>query len=66
MKLLIALHHRFGLWSDPPWFVPRLARDFPQLTIARTPDYDHVADEISDADIMLGWSLRPEQFRLAK
>ncbi|HEV2113797.1 MAG TPA: NAD(P)-dependent oxidoreductase, partial [Terriglobales bacterium] len=66
MKLLIALHHRFDLWCDPPWFAPRLAQEFPQLTIARTPDYDHVATEIADADIMLGWSLRPEQFRLAK
>lgn len=66
MKLLIALHHRFDLWCDPSWFAPRLVKEFPQLTISRTPDYDHVAAEIPDADIMLGWSLRPEQFRLAK
>jgi len=66
MKLLIALHHRFELWADPPWFAPQLAKEFPALTIARTPDYNHVASEIVDADIMLGWSLRPEQFRLAK
>jgi len=66
MKILIAVHHRFGLWNEPPWFAPRLRQDFPDIKVVSTPDYDHVAAEIGDADIFVGFSLRPDQFALAK
>ena len=66
MKLLIVLRHRFELWQAPPWFAERLRRDFPQLEVVHLHDYDHLHDEIADADIAISWSLRGEQIKAAK
>ena len=66
MKLLIVLHHRFHLWQAPSWFSERLRRDFPDLEVVHLSDYDRVNQEIADADIVIGWSLRGEQIRAAK
>lgn len=66
MKLLIALHHRFELWQMPSWFAERLRRDFAQLEVVHLSNYDHVLEEIADADIAISWSLRGEQIKAAK
>jgi phosphoglycerate dehydrogenase-like enzyme len=66
MKLLIALHHRFELWTAPAWVRERLQKAFPQLEIVQLPDYSDVSGQIRDADAVLAWSLRPEQFRAAR
>ena len=66
MKLLIAVHHRFGLWQVPEWFVERLRRDFPQLEVVHLSSYDRVTEEIAGADIAIAWSLRGEQIQAAK
>lgn len=66
MKLLIALHHRFELWKPPAWVRGRLQERFPELTIVQLPDYSQVEEQIGDADALLAWSLRPEQFRAAR
>jgi phosphoglycerate dehydrogenase-like enzyme len=66
VKLLIALHHRFGLWQAPEWFAERLRRDFPQLEVVQLSDYARLTEEIADADIAISWSLRGEQIRAAK
>src|SRR5437762_192207 len=66
VKLLILLHHRFELWQAPEWFVERLRREFPQVEINHSRDYDNIAQEIADAEILIGWSLRPEQFAAAR
>jgi phosphoglycerate dehydrogenase-like enzyme len=65
-KLLIVLHHRFDLWNAPPWFVDRLQRDFPDLKITHLSNYDCIEQEIADAEIVVAWSIRPEQFNAAK
>lgn len=66
MKLLIVLHHRFDLWNAPDWFVERLAHDFPALAITHLSNYDRLEQEIRDAEIVIAWSLRPEQLNSAK
>lgn len=66
MNLLIILHHRFELWQAPAWFAERLRKDFPQLHVVQVDDYDRVNQEIADADIVIGWSLRGEQIKAAK
>ena len=66
MKLLIALHHRFELWTAPAWLRERLQKQFPQLEIVQLSDYAEVAQQIRDSDAALAWSLRPEQFRAAR
>lgn len=66
MKLLIAVHHRFNLWNAPPWFAERLRQEFPRLTVVQLPNYDHLTEEIADAEIAISWSLRGEQIAVAK
>jgi len=66
MKVLIVLHHRLELWNAPPWFVERLRRDFPQLEVTHLNTYDGVENHIRDAEVVITWSLRPEQFRAAQ
>lgn len=66
MKLLIALHHRFELWNAPPWFAERLQRDFPDLTIIHLDSYDRMEEEIGEAEVVVAWSIRPEQFKAGK
>lgn len=65
MKLLIALYHPFALWQAPDWLASRLRADFPQLTITQLPGpkYEGIEREIEDAEVVIAWSIKPEQFR---
>src|SRR5690348_10877468 len=62
MKILICHHHRFELWCAPPWIGQRLERDFPGAKVVHLPNYDRLSEEIPDTDILIGWSIKPEQF----
>jgi phosphoglycerate dehydrogenase-like enzyme len=66
MKLLIVLHHRFELWNAPDWFPQRLQEDFPQVEVVHFASYDGIEPHLRDAEIIVTWSLRPEQFMLAR
>jgi phosphoglycerate dehydrogenase-like enzyme len=65
VKLLIILHHRFEMWKAPAWFSERLHKDFPQLEVVHLTSYDELEDDLRDAEIVIAWSLRPEQFKIA-
>ena len=65
MKIVIALPHRFSLWQAPPWFLERLKSQFPQLSFTEVKDYMGLPVQLKDADVFVGWSLRPEQLTLA-
>lgn len=66
MKLLILLHHRFELWNAPPWFADRLEKDFPQIEVVHLASYDGIEEHLRDVEIAIAWSLRPEQFKVAR
>src|SRR3989442_744250 len=66
MKLLIVLHHRFELWNAPPWFSEQVRRDFPQIEVVHLSSYDGIEPHLRDAEIAIAWSLRPEQFKVAR
>src|SRR5712692_3869328 len=66
MKLLIFVHHPFALWNAPAWFPARLRREFPPVDVVYLPDYKRVDAEISDAEIAITWSIRPEQIKVAR
>ncbi|HZR33637.1 MAG TPA: D-2-hydroxyacid dehydrogenase [Terriglobales bacterium] len=66
MKVLIVLHHQFELWNAPAWLADRLRRDFHKLDITQRDDYEGIEDYLRDAEIVITWSLRPEQFRAAR
>ena len=62
MKLLILLKHRFELWQPPDWFPERLRQDFPSIDVVHLRDYDRAEEELRDAEVLIGWSLRGDQF----
>ena len=66
MKVVLAIHHRFELWNAPLWLGPRLEREFPQHAFVQLQNLDRLIDEIPDAEVLVGWQLRPEQFRAAR
>ena len=66
MKVLVVLYHRFELWNAPSWFTVRLKQDFPQLEIVHLATYDGIEIHLPDVEIAITWSLRPEQFTLAR
>ena len=65
MKILILPYTRGSFWNAPPWFSERLRKEFPQLEVVQLGDFDQVEKQIRDAEIVVTWSLRPEQFKAA-
>lgn len=63
MKVLLAIHHRFELWNAPEWLGPRLQQNFPEHQFIQLADIGDLAKEIVDAEVLVGWQLRPEQFK---
>lgn len=66
MKLVLCVPHHLSLWRVPDWFAPRLRKEFPTLRIEQLKSYDELGDAITDADILMAWSIRPEQFNEAR
>jgi D-2-hydroxyacid dehydrogenase (NADP+) len=66
MKLLIAVHHRFDLWNVPAWFAEQLHAELPAIEIVHQSRYEGLEEHLRDAEIILSFSLRPEQFALAQ
>ncbi len=44
----------------------RIRARWPEIRVVHLPRYDRILDEIPDSDIFVGFSLRPEQFALAR
>lgn len=66
MKVLLAIHHRFELWNAPEWLGVRLQEQFPEHQFVQLADLEGLSREIADAQVLIGWQLRPEQFRAAR
>jgi D-2-hydroxyacid dehydrogenase (NADP+) len=65
-KLLICVQHPFDQWNAPLWFSERLRMTFSEIAVVHLPDYARLDGEIVDADVLMAWSIRPEQIALAK
>lgn len=65
MKILIVVYHPFELWQAPPWFSQRLRQEFPGVEVVQRKDYGNIEGDVRDADVVVTWSLRPEQVRAA-
>ncbi|HEY7616276.1 MAG TPA: D-2-hydroxyacid dehydrogenase [Terriglobales bacterium] len=66
MNLLIVVHHRLDLWNAPAWLPERLHQQFPQLEITQLNGYDGLEGPLCDAEVLIAFSLRPEQFHVAQ
>ncbi|MGZ4733668.1 MAG: D-2-hydroxyacid dehydrogenase [Terriglobales bacterium] len=65
MKLLTLVHHSFELWNTPSWFSARLHQDFPTVEAVQRSSYEGIEPYLRDAEVIISWSLRPEQFKAA-
>jgi phosphoglycerate dehydrogenase-like enzyme len=65
-KLLICVWHAFALWNPPPEMPERIQARWPEMRVIHLPRYDRIAEELPDTNIFVGFSLRPEQFALAR
>ena len=65
-KVLIAVWHKFTLWQPPPEMSERIRQRWPEMRVVHLPNYDRVPEELADADIFIGPSLRADQFAWAK
>src|SRR5262249_40708323 len=64
-KVLVATAN-LDIWIAPGWFVERLRREFPQFEVVWLGNREEMGREITDAEIAMTVSLRPEEFRAAK
>jgi phosphoglycerate dehydrogenase-like enzyme len=64
-KIAIILHDEFEAWRPPAWFLERLPRDFSQVEVAFSPSRRTDESALRDAEVMIGWSLSPEQLCIA-
>jgi phosphoglycerate dehydrogenase-like enzyme len=65
-KIAILLHDEFEMWRPPAWFVDKLRADFPQVEVKYSATKRDDEQALDSADVMIGWSLPPEQLRAAK
>ncbi len=65
-KLVICIWHKFTLWQPPPAFADGFRRRWPAMNVVHLPTYEHVTEHLPDTDILVGFSIRREQFATAK
>jgi phosphoglycerate dehydrogenase-like enzyme len=65
-KIAILLHDQFEMWQPPAWFVEKLRAEFPQVAVQYSATKRDDEQALRNADVMIGWSLLPEQLRTAK
>jgi phosphoglycerate dehydrogenase-like enzyme len=65
-KLVACVRHKFTHWRFPAGLADEIKKRYPEMNVVHLPDYTRLAEEIEDADIFVGWSLRPEQSALAR
>lgn len=65
-KLLICIWHRFTLWRAPADMAAHVRRRYPEMKVVHVPTFEGMDAELPDTNILVGWSLKPEQFRAAR
>ena len=65
-KLVICVWHPFTEWRPKPGMAEAIRKRWPEMRVLHLPNYERLADELPDADIFVGYSLRAEQLKGAK
>jgi len=65
-KIAILLHDEFEMWRPPAWFVEKLRAEFPDTEVLYSAQKRDDAQALNGADVLIGWSLAPEQLRATK
>ncbi len=64
-KIAILLHDEFEMWRPPPWFLGKLRTDFAPVEVKYSGTKRDDEQALDGADVLIGWSLSPEQLRTA-
>ncbi|PYU58364.1 MAG: hydroxyacid dehydrogenase [Acidobacteria bacterium] len=65
-KLVICVWHPFTEWRPKPAMTEAIRKRWPGMQVLHLPNYERLADELPDADIFVGYSLRAEQLKEAR
>ena len=65
-KLVICVRLRFTLWRVPEDLANRIRGQWPEMKVVHLARPEALPAELPDADILVGYMLRPEQLRLAE
>lgn len=65
-KLVICVWHPFTEWRPKPFMAEATRKRWPEMRVVHLPDYDKLPEELPDADIFVGYSLRAKQLKDAK
>ncbi len=65
-KLVICAYFKFSLLRPPAELADRVRQRWPEMRVVHLPHHDKLAAELPDTNIFVGYSLRPEQLRLAR
>ena len=65
-KLVICVWHPFTEWRPKPAMAEAIHKRWPEMRVLHLPNYDHLAKELPDTDIFVGYSLRPQQLKEAR
>jgi phosphoglycerate dehydrogenase-like enzyme len=60
-KLVICVWHPFTFWRPQSVMPQTIRARWPEMRVLHLPDYGHLAEELPDTDIFVGYSLRAEQ-----
>ena len=63
---MICVWHPFTEWRPKPLMAETIRERWPEMRVVHLPDYDHLAEELPDTDIFVGYSLRAKQLKEAK
>jgi len=64
-KLVICVWHPFTEWRPKPVMPETIRRRWPALRVVHLPNYGNLPQELPDADIFVGYSIRAEQLTFA-
>ncbi len=65
-KLLICVWHPFTEWRPKPMVAEAIRQRWPEMKVVHLPNYDRLPEELPDADIFVGYSLRAKQLPQAR
>jgi len=65
-KLVLCVRFRFSLWSVPEFLAEEIQERWPEMRVVFLEGYERLAEELTDADIFVGFTLTQEQLESAK
>src|SRR5271169_2093802 len=65
-KLTICVWHPFTQWRPTPAMAETVRQRWPKMSVVHLPEYQHLAEELPDTDIFVGYSLKPQQLMDAR